>query len=603
MLKIINESAELLKKSFYKLFLFELVYTIMTLFILVPFLGFLMNMAIKLANIQYLTSYNIVRFVKSPATWIFLGFLIFFYVIYMWFEICAVIHCFSNTKQDKEVTFGGMIHAGIEGIFKIFKPKNLLTIVYVLLLIPLVNVLFVSGFFGYIGIPDFLSYYITHKQSIIYFYILLFAVSAIFSSKWIFSPFETVILKYSFNTAQKRSRYMARKKAIKTIFTLILWDFVGFGLIFLIMNIFFAVPILLINILTDGTGGISKISLISIKLIFRVLMILMSIFSVPFTFSCLTTMYFDTREKMHLPKLHESNDVAGFEIKKQWIRRFLVSLSAFLVVFYALFFTGGGFSLYNIKLFSTPTISAHRGNSSANPENTVYSFESAINCGADYIELDVQETKDSQVVVMHDSSLLRTAGVAKNIWEVDYDEIKDLDIGSWFSPEFADARIMTLEEVLELTKGRIKLNIEIKPTGNEKNLTENTVRLIEEYGFEDDCYVTSFSYDVIKEVKGLNPDIKTGLIMTIAYGNVAGLEYADALSVNRLFVTKRLVSSCHNNGKKVFAWTVDKSADMQTLAELNVDNIITDYPETAIKTSYSVYTGKTLLSIYKYLAN
>jgi len=119
------------------------------------------------------------------------------------------------------------------------------------------------------------------------------------------------------------------------------------------------------------------------------------------------------------------------------------------------------------------TIVAHRGSSKAAPENTLAAIERAIEDGAHYAEIDVQETADGVVVVLHDTDLKRLTGLDKKIWEATYDEIRELDVGSWFSPEFAGERIPTLLETFEFADRRIPLIIELKLNGHEQNLVES----------------------------------------------------------------------------------------------------------------------------------
>ena len=121
-------------------------------------------------------------------------------------------------------------------------------------------------------------------------------------------------------------------------------------------------------------------------------------------------------------------------------------------------------------------VMAHRGDSVDAPENTLPAFQAAIDHGADAAEMDVQMTKDGTIVVMHDSSIDRTSTGSGNIWEVTYDEIKNLDNGSFFSPEFSDTRIPTLDQVIKLCKGKLYLNIEIKRTGHGYSTADSCVQ-------------------------------------------------------------------------------------------------------------------------------
>lgn len=106
---------------------------------------------------------------------------------------------------------------------------------------------------------------------------------------------------------------------------------------------------------------------------------------------------------------------------------------------------------------------------------------------------------------MHDANLKRTTGLDKEFWQVTYDEIKDLDNGSWFDPAFADQRICTLEEALALCKGKIKLNIEVKPDGHGVDLERKTVDLINAYDMRDQVAVASISYESLAKVKEIDP--------------------------------------------------------------------------------------------------
>lgn len=130
------------------------------------------------------------------------------------------------------------------------------------------------------------------------------------------------------------------------------------------------------------------------------------------------------------------------------------------------------------------------------------------------------------------------AGIKNNIWTVNYEDIENVDVGIWFSDEFKDTHIPTLEEVMEMAKGRLKLNIEIKLTGHEKNLEQSVVDIINEYDMKDDCVVTSFQAKALKKVKNSDPEIKTGYILHVAYGDFSGVTYADALSI-KLFICNR----------------------------------------------------------------
>lgn len=206
------------------------------------------------------------------------------------------------------------------------------------------------------------------------------------------------------------------------------------------------------------------------------------------------------------------------------------------------------------------------------------SLEAAINNLSDYAEIDVQETKDGELVLLHDNNLKRTTGVNWKIWETTLEEVKTLDAGSSFSADFAGEQVPTLREALELCRGRMELNIEVKNNGHNADVAVKTAEMITEMGMEDQCVISSMSYDFLKDVKSVNPQIRTGYIMSVAYGRVELLEYADFLSVHYDCVNERFMEHAHEAGKEVHVWTVNSRKLMRRMKALGVDNIITDRP-------------------------
>ncbi|HEY7427998.1 MAG TPA: glycerophosphodiester phosphodiesterase [Gemmataceae bacterium] len=236
------------------------------------------------------------------------------------------------------------------------------------------------------------------------------------------------------------------------------------------------------------------------------------------------------------------------------------------------------------RLASRPLVqaTAHRGHSHAAPENTLAAIRKAIESGADYAEVDVQQTADGVVVLLHDRDLKRVAGDPRRLGELPYDEVRKLDVGSWFDPSFAGERVPTLAEAINLSRGRIKLNIELKFYGPDRRLGREVAHLVREQHFESDCLVTSFNYDVLQEMKQQNPQARTGLIIAHALGDVSRLE-VEALSVRADWLSDKVLRAAHRLGKEVHVWTVNDARRMAQLMKRGVDNIITDDPDLLIQ--------------------
>ncbi len=210
------------------------------------------------------------------------------------------------------------------------------------------------------------------------------------------------------------------------------------------------------------------------------------------------------------------------------------------------------------------------------PENTIPALEQAIAQAADYAEIDVRQTADGVVVLMHDLSLKRTCGLSKNVNQMTYQELQSLDAGAWFSPEYQGTKIPTLGEVIEFCKGSINLNIEIKTAGDTASLTEKVARLIEEHDFEKQCVISSTDYQALLAIKEQNRNLRTGFIMSMAYGNYYDKEGIDFFSIKSGFVTQSTVDRLHQRGQEIHVWTVNTRTELQRVRNMGVDNVITD---------------------------
>lgn len=230
---------------------------------------------------------------------------------------------------------------------------------------------------------------------------------------------------------------------------------------------------------------------------------------------------------------------------------------------------------FNDQFLSGPQITAHRGGSNLAPENTLAALQKAIDEGADYAEIDVAQTKDGVIVVSHDNNIKRISGQDLNIWSSNYAEIKDLDIGSWFDPQFKNERIPTLEEAIQLCQGKILLNIELKPTGHEASLVESTVKIIHQNDFSDQCVLASLDYPTLEKVESVDPSLKRAYITALAIGDIQKLP-VDIYSIESSFVTPEIVAAIHRENKEILAWTVDSQEATEKMVKIGVDNIITD---------------------------
>ena len=226
------------------------------------------------------------------------------------------------------------------------------------------------------------------------------------------------------------------------------------------------------------------------------------------------------------------------------------------------------------------TIVAHRGAAGRAPENTMASIQAAIEDNTDWVEIDVQETVDGQVVVVHDSDFMKLARVDLKVWDGTLEQIQAIDVGSWFAPEFADQRAPALIDVLQEAKGKAHVVIELKYYGHDQQLEQRVVDIVEQQGMVEEIAIMSLKYDSVQKVRKLRPEWETGLLSAQVLGNMSKLD-VDFLAVNMAMASPAFIRTNQAAGKRVFVWTVNDKMSMFRMMSLGVDGIITDEPALA----------------------
>lgn len=590
------------------LILFEILWKLVTLLVIAPACAGLIQLAIHLAKLKYLTTSNLLQFLRSPWTILLLAVLLLLAALYTLFEIAAVCTCFRQSRFQKvRTTLGRMVRSGLQSVLHFFRGGGPFLVLHLLVLIPLMQFSATSGIFTAMGIPDFLAYYMTKKEFLLPIYVVAIILCCLLSVRWVFSSVLFTQNQCSYRSARATSVQLVRGRFWQTFFSVLVWNCCYFAALLVFLCLITVVVLMVIRA-TGSNDLIMSQAMRILKLLIQIVLWSFSFFATPICMAHLTALL--EKRCVQMPEVVLPEPVPLSRSAKPFRRSTAVltaccftvaALGLNLSYVYSVF---TGKANFRLALFQNPTVMAHRGLSADAPENTLYAFSDAISVGADFIELDVQQTRDGVLVVMHDSNLKRTTGVNKNIWDVDYADIQNLDAGSWFDPAYANARIPTLEETLQFVDKRAKLNIEIKPTKHGTDTLEQDVaELITQYQYTDACYVTSFSYGSLKKVKEVNPEIRTGYLMSVAYGQFYSLKYADAFSLNKVFVTSQVVNAAHQQGKQIFAWTVNSMSEVRSLCNLHVDSIITDDPVMVQNVISRDSTGETLRSVLDYFIN
>ena len=585
---------KLLRYNIKSLLKFEFIYKLLTIFIFSPLFSYLFKFIMKVNGYKYLTIENVKGFFNHTSTILMLIILLILAMLYMLFEISNIIIILDASRQKRKIRVSDSVKISFKKMINIFKYMNIGLIFFVLFLIPFLHIGATSSFLSVIKIPEFIMDFI--ESNILYFvtYILVMIILLITFFKWIYSFNYMILENLSFSKARKLSTKLGEKKHFKDLLKLLVTE----GLIYLLYFVFIFVGALLIVLMNKFLTKLFIVNSLLITLIWLFMaysFILFSLVSIPISFASISYLFYkhktDRNEEIKgidFNKIEEAinNEEKPYRISKL---KFIVIL---VLIFSGTIFTYGvqnkDFDL-NIKYKNSVEVTAHRGASKYYPENTMAAFKGAKKLGADWVELDVQQTKDGKIIVIHDHSFKRTTGVNKNTWELTYDEVAKLDAGSSFNSKYKNERIPLLEDIIIwANENNIKLNIELKPTGHETNFEQNVIDIIKEHDFEKKCVITSGTYSVLENTKKIDKDIKTVYVMSLAYGDILKFKYADGFSIEATNINKKLVKKIHKNKKEIFVWTVNKESSISKMVKLGVDNIITDditYAKDVIKKS------------------
>ncbi|MBM3199811.1 hypothetical protein FJZ53_02650 [Candidatus Woesearchaeota archaeon] len=213
----------------------------------------------------------------------------------------------------------------------------------------------------------------------------------------------------------------------------------------------------------------------------------------------------------------------------------------------------------------------HRGAAYYEPENTLRSFKRALELGVDFVELDVRQTKDGVIVVLHDATVNRTTNGKGYLRNYSFSDLRFLDAGK-------GEKVPSLEEVAYLTKDKCGLFIEVKETGFEDKLVD----FVKKQKLESKSIVISFHLEILQNIKRLYPELRLGVITDklpkdyLVIAKSSGFDYA---LVRKDKLRREHVDGFHSLGMKVYAWTVDDERWVKKLMGFGVDAIASNKPD------------------------
>ncbi|MGM9932637.1 glycerophosphodiester phosphodiesterase [Pradoshia sp.] len=251
---------------------------------------------------------------------------------------------------------------------------------------------------------------------------------------------------------------------------------------------------------------------------------------------------------------------------------------------------------------------AHRGASGYAPEHTIASYQLGDKMNGDYIEIDLQMTKDGKLIAMHDDTINRTTNESGSVKDFTLREIKELDAGSWFnkaypgnaSKEYIGQKVPSLEEIFELFGEEKRYYIETKSPDVYPGMEDKLLRLINKYKIDkNNLIIQSFSQESLLILHSLDPELN--LVQLVAYQNEATITdeeidyiktYAVGIGPNHTYLNEAYVQKVVQNGLDIHPYTVNTKERMKTLIDWGVTGMFTNYPDVLDQLKKELRRGK-----------
>jgi len=220
----------------------------------------------------------------------------------------------------------------------------------------------------------------------------------------------------------------------------------------------------------------------------------------------------------------------------------------------------------------------HRGAAGLAPENTLFAIDSGLSYHVNYIEIDVRETRDGQIIVMHDKTVDRTTNGTGAVDDLTYPEIAELDASQGFK-QYSVVKVPLLRDVLlRIKESTAKLLIEIKDPSLYPDILSKIEAILKETQTLDQVAIFSFDKSILGKAKGMFPKVETGVFSISFEYTFQNVEYISPNWISVLYFPS-IIDSIHKHGKKVLVWTPDNAFWMKYLLKWKVDGIITNRPD------------------------
>ncbi|NWK72016.1 glycerophosphoryl diester phosphodiesterase membrane domain-containing protein [Bacillus paramycoides] len=575
---VMRHSFQTVKFAFWNVLTFQLVYKLLAAIVFIPLFGIIFNKLLYFGGYANATNDELLAFLKTPygiLAIVILSILALF-LIFTEFAVLIIISYFAHKRQ--KVKLRPILYKTVTYLPTLFTYCLPGFILYAVVLLPLLNMGYETALIPQIQIPNFITGELFKTTMGQVGYYTFFAVVAYLNLRWIFVLPIVVLEQKTFRMAARKSATLVKESFFKVLFFLVGF-FISIGIVYVVFLGIYLLCLWGVYEFTNPKGTFALLAESTMSVFLTSTLYLFSFIVTPFYIMAITRLYLQ-KVPVEDVLLEEGLDYSKTKADKCFFQKHRWK---FIGVYIVGIITAGMVVAFIVTFISNsykePIIMAHRGYISKGVENTKEAVQGAIDAKADYAEIDVLQTKDGELAVIHDLKLKRLANANVHVSDLTMDELRQLTL----SQDGFSGQISTLDEIIKLAKGKIKLNIEVKLHGGEKDFVNKVLKTIKDNDFEKQCVIQTLHYPLIKEFKRANPDIKVGYILYASRANLKNVK-ADFYVAEEYMLNKKLVKEARKLNKPIYVWTVNDMESLKAYYKLNVDGIITDYPEDARET-------------------
>ncbi|MGN4426095.1 glycerophosphoryl diester phosphodiesterase membrane domain-containing protein [Bacillus cereus group sp. MYBK30-1] len=575
---VMRHSFQTVKFAFWNVLTFQLVYKLLAAIVFIPLFGIIFNKLLYFGGYANATNDELLAFLKTPygiLAIVILSILALF-LIFTEFAVLIIISYFAHKRQ--KVKLRPILYKTVTYLPALFTYCLPGFILYAVVLLPLLNMGYETALIPQIQIPNFITGELFKTTMGQVGYYTFFAVVAYLNLRWIFVLPIVVLEQKPFRMAARKSATLVKESFFKVLFFLVGF-FISIGIVYVVFLGIYLLCLWGVYEFTNPKGTFALLAESTMSVFLTSTLYLFSFIVTPFYIMAITRLYLQ-KVPVEDVLLEEGLDYSKTKADKCFFKKHRWK---FIGVYIVGIITAGMVVAFIVTFISNsykePIIMAHRGYISKGVENTKEAIQGAIDAKADYAEIDVLQTKDGELAVIHDLKLKRLANANVHVSDLTMDELRQLTL----SQDGFSGQISTLDEIIKLAKDKIKLNIEVKLHGGEKDFVNKVLKTIKDNDFEKQCVIQTLHYPLIKEFKRANPDIKVGYILYASRANLKNVK-ADFYVAEEYMLNKKLVKEARKLNKPIYVWTVNDMESLKAYYKLNVDGIITDYPEDARET-------------------